>query len=431
MRLFGTSGIREIADKDLLLLALKVGLAAGQIYHRVVVASDTRTSSDAVKYSLVSGLLAAGTTVSDAGMVPTPTLAFAARESDAGIMITASHNPPQYNGVKMLNPDGSAFNPKQQSQIEELVDNDLASAVGWEEIKSIRKYSGAAARHIERIRKGFPDKFKLKVVVDCACGAASVISPYLLQEMGCEVTTINCNTNGFFPHPVEPTEANLSDLIRITGDLGADLGIAHDGDSDRMMAVDDKGNFIPGDKLLVLFAREAGAKTIVTTIDASMAIDETGLNVIRTSVGDNYISEELKKGGKFGGEPSGSWIFPEISLCPDGLYAAAKLVSIASRQKLSRLLDDIPCYTLLRDSISSEGVEISRLESHLKNLKPLSVSNSDGIKLNFEDGWLLVRPSGTEPKIRVTAEGKTRIRASELRDVGIRIIKECRGDKEK
>ncbi|MBA7528848.1 Phosphoglucosamine mutase [subsurface metagenome] len=220
--------------------------------------------------------------------------------------------------------------------------------------------------------------------------------------------------------------------MRATREFGADLGIAHDGDGDRMMAVDDKGRFIPGDKLIALFAQGVGAKEVVTTIDASMVIDEMGFSVTRTRVGDNYVSEELKKGGDFGGEPSGNWVFPNISLCPDGIYAAAQLVAMAGRQKLSQLVDSIPRYPLLRGNISSEGVVMSKLGRRLKAMEPLSVSNIDGIKLNFEDGWLLVRASGTEPKIRVTAEAKGEARVRQLYDEGIGTIRGCmEGSKEK
>ena len=192
-----------------------------------------------------------------------------------------------------------------------------------------------------------------------------------------------------------------------------------------MMIVDDRGIFVPGDKLLAIFAQEVGAKEIVTTIDASMVIDEMGFKIIRTRVGDTYVSEELKKGGGFGGEPSGSWFFPNISLCPDGIYAAAQAVAIANRQKLSQLVDNLPHYPLIRGSISSEGIVIPMLEQQLMTMNPLSVSNMDGIKLNFEDGWLLIRASGIEPKIRITAEAKSEARLHHLYDNSIRIIKDC------
>ncbi len=425
MQLFGTSGIRRIADKDLLQLALRVGLAVGKDYGNILVGSDTRTSSEAMKHALISGLLASGSRCYDVGVVPTPTLALAAREFDAAAMITASHNPPEYNGIKLLNPDGSAFDASQREQIEEAVLNDSFSLASWDEIKSGGIHNGAIEKHIEHILPEFPAGLKAKVALDCGCGAASVISPRLLQRLGCEVIALNCTPSGFFPHDIEPTEANLGDLIKATRERGAALGIAHDGDADRMMAVDDRGRFIPGDKLLIIFAQEAGAKEVVTTIDASMVIDEMGFRVTRTMVGDTYVSDELKKGGDFGGEPSGSWIFPGISLCPDGIYAAARLVAIASRQKLSQLVDSIPDYPLLRGSLPVEGIAMTKVEQRLMTMAPLSVSNIDGIKLNFTDGWILIRASGTEPKIRLTAEAKSKARARQLYDSGIGAIKEC------
>ena len=425
MQLFGTSGIRSIANKDLIQLAQKVGLAVGNVYGRVVVGSDTRTSSEAMKHAFISGLLAAGCGGYDAGVIPTPTLALATRKFDAGAMITASHNPPEYNGMKLLNPDGSAFGSHQRQQIEEMVLSDSSNVAPWDEIKSSSLYSGAIEQHIQRILPDFPARPKLRVVVDCGCGAASVITPHLLRELGCSVVALNCFPTGFFPHPIEPTESNLGDLMKATRELGADLGIAHDGDADRMMAVDDKGNFVPGDKLLAIFARALQAKEVVTTVDASMAIDEMGFTATRTRVGDTYVSEELSKGGNFGGEPSGSWIFPSISLCPDGIYAAALVVTIASQQKLSQLVDSIPSYPLLRGSITSNGIIITKLESQLMAMKPLSVNTVDGIKLNFKDGWLLIRASGTEPKIRLTAEAKSKAQARQLYNSGIKAIKEC------
>jgi len=425
MQLFGSSGIRRVFDKNLIQLALKVGLAVGRVYSDVIVGSDTRNSSPALKHALISGLVASGSRYYDAGIVPTPTLALAAREFDAGAMITASHNPPEYNGIKLLNPDGSAFDSSQQKQLEEVILDDSFPAAPWEEMQSGSIYDKAIEQHIERIRQDLPTALKLRVVVDCGCGAGSVITPYLLRKLGCEVIALNCYLSGFFPRNSEPTEASLGDLIKATRELGANLGIAHDGDADRMMAVDDRGRFISGDKLLVLLSQGLGVKEVVTTVDASMTIDEIGLKVIRTKVGDNYVSEELKKGGDFGGEPSGSWIFPNISLCPDGIYAAAQMVALASQQKLSPLIDSIPCYPLLRGSISSQGIVISELEKHLLAMEPLSVSNIDGIKLNFKDGWLLIRASGTEPKIRVTAEAKSEAKARQLYDSGVKAIKAC------
>jgi len=425
MRLFGTSGIRAVVDSWLIQLAQRVGIAVGSQYYRTIVGCDTRTSSSAMKQAVTSGLLAAGAESYDAGVLPTPTLALAAREFDAGVMITASHNPPEYNGIKLLNPDGSAFDANQQQKIEEIVLGESLPVTSWDRFQSVNIYQDAIEKHIENILEDFNKKVELKVVLDCGCCAASVITPHLLKRMGCEVIEMNCYPSGFFPHDVEPTEVNLVELMSRVIESGADLGIAHDGDADRMMAVDNRGRFVSGDKLLVILAREMAAREIVTTIDASMAIDEAGFSVIRTSVGDNYVSQALKKGGDFGGEPSGSWVFPKNSLCPDGIYAAAQVVSIANKHKLSKLVDNMPSYPMIRGSISSDGVFMPYLEKKLVTaMKPLSVNKIDGIKINLKDGWLLIRASGTEPKIRITAEAKTDVQVHQLYDNSMRLIKE-------
>ncbi len=424
MKLFGSSGIRAPFTKDLLDIAFRVGMAAGSKYRNVVVGRDTRTSGDAMKHEVISGLLASGARCKDAGTAPTPTIAYAARDFAAGVMITASHNPPEYNGLKLLNPDGSSFGGKQQEEIEEAIAGGRLATAKWDDIKPCGFYDGAIARHIECILSHFSEKLNAKVVVDAGGGAAAEVTPLLLEKLGCEVIPLYCSPTGFFPRGSEPIEANLADLSRKVRDSGAALGIAHDGDADRMMAVDERGRFITGDRLLVLLARAVGAKEVVTTLDASMTIEKMGFSVRRTRVGDTWVSEELAKGGDFGGETSGAWIFPEISLCPDGIYAAALITAIAAKNRLSELADAVPVYPLKRGSVASAGVDKSRLEAGLKALSPESIANTDGLKLDFIDGWLLVRPSGTEPKIRLTAEAKTEERAQKLFDDALRVIRE-------
>ncbi|UCE97999.1 MAG: phosphoglucosamine mutase, partial [Dehalococcoidia bacterium] len=358
MRLFGSSGIRRIVDDNLFELVLKVAHAVGSKYNRVVVGCDTRTSSDALKHLTMAGLMASGARVFDAGLLPTPSLAIIARKFDAAFMVTASHNPTEYNGIKLLNPDGSAFGATQQSEIEELVSHSSTNVVPWAEINSSEVYQGAIRQHINHIQQQIPGKHKVKVVLDCVCGAASVITPYLLQNMGCELIALNSNISGLFPHAVEPLPENLVDLMSMVRETGADLGLAHDGDADRLMVVDDNGNFISGDKLLYILAHDLNSEKVVTTIDASMIIDKANFDIVRTAVGDNYVSEELKNGGDFGGEPSGAWIFPKSSLCPDGIYAAARLVDIASRKKISEIAASIPSYPNLRSSIKKDTFDI-------------------------------------------------------------------------
>jgi len=423
MQLFGTSGIRRLADPNLVELSLQVGLAVGSLYDNVVVGRDTRTSGPALLYAVTSGLLATGARCYDAGILPTPSVAFIAREFHAGIMVTASHNPPQYNGLKLLNPDGSAFSPEQQKQVEALVSGENPLKSQWERMQPGESYDTAIEKHVARIRQDFPGGIKLKVVVDCGCGAAYYITPHLLRSLGCAVITLNDYPSGVFPHDVEPIQANLGELMQAVKDYGADLGIAHDGDADRMMAVDDKGRFISGDKMLAILAGDSGSKDIVTTLDASLGIEEMGFRVRRTRVGDPYVSEELKNGGGFGGETSGAWVFPQVSLCPDGVYAAARIASIASRQRLSSLVDSLPSYPLLRSSISGSGSRVEAAKDRfLAELNPTSVDTIDGLKLNFKDGWILVRPSGTEPKIRVTAEARSEAAAHRYFESIIKII---------
>jgi phosphoglucosamine mutase len=192
-----------------------------------------------------------------------------------------------------------------------------------------------------------------------------------------------------------------------------------------MMIIDDKGRFVSGDKLMSIFAQQLSVGKVITVVDASMVINEMGFDVIRTKVGDPYVSDELRKGGDFGGEPSGSWIFPKKSLCPDGIYAAALAAYIASQQKISLLVDNIPSYSLIRGSIKGENVISFELKRRLNELRPLSIDSIDGTKLNFEDGWVLIRPSGTEPKIRITAEAKTSERANLLYNQCMKIVQQC------
>jgi len=423
MKLFGSSGIRAVYDKSLLETAFRVGLAVGKKYPNVVIGRDTRTSGDAMNHSVISGLLAAGANCHDAGVAPTPTIAYITRDFNAGIMITASHNPPEYNGLKLLNPDGSSFDTQQQAKIEPMLLEKSYEIAGWQQVKQGEIYKGAIARHINGVLADFPHKLGIKVVVDAGGGAASEVTPRLMEKMGCDVVPLNCKPNGFFPRGSEPNEEHLKGLCHVVKESGAALGIAHDGDSDRMMAVDERGRYVSGDKMLAILINAAGAKNAVTTLDASMVINELGIKIRRTKIGDTWVSEELRKGGEFGGETAGAWIFPQISLCPDGIYAAAQIASIAAKHKLSKLADAVPVYPLLRGNVSSRGLDMTRLEGYLEALNPRLVTRIDGIKLDFLDGWLLVRPSGTEPKIRLTAEAKTEKAARELFEQGMEAVK--------
>ena len=414
-----------MVDSEFLRLMFEVGLAVGNSCPSALIGCDSRTSSDAVKYAFLSGLLSGGAAASDAGLVPTPTLAYSSRHFEVGAMVTASHNPPQYNGIKLVNPDGSAFDSAQRDKVESMLSSRSFKLASWENIAKCSAYAGAVEKHAERILADFPGKLRVKVVVDCGGGAASVITPHLLTRLGCDVVTMNCQPSGHFPREIEPLPENLGDLMQAVINEKADLGIAHDGDADRLAVVDDKGRFVPGDKLIALFARQLKVKRVVTTIDASMLIDELGFEVVRTKVGDAFVSDELRgkpeAAQEFGAEPSGCFIFPRVSLCPDGIYAAARIVQIASEHPISSLVDQIPSYPVLRGGVPGDKAAMKKIEQLLRK-EAGQLTTIDGLRLAFSDGWLLIRPSGTEPKIRITAEAKNEARAKELYNLGLEAI---------
>jgi len=401
-------------------LALCVGKALGELYGITVVGRDPRTSGPMLSAALIAGVLSAGAGVVDAGLVSTPTLARGASDYKCGAMVTASHNPAPYNGIKLWNPDGMAFDEKQQEEIEAAIDSRSFRVATWEEVGGLSRRDDLVERHIDAILRDIGSA-KARVVVDCGCGATSTITPYLLREMGCEVVAINAHADGHFPgRDPEPTEENLALLKSTVRSVQADLGIAHDGDGDRMVAVAGDGTFVGGDTLLAIFARREVRRGLVVPVDASMVVEDLlpEAKVWRTRVGDVYVASELKRrGADFGGEPSGTWIFPKATFCPDGVYAAARLVSIVADRPLASLAQEVPRYPMIRGAVAYDASKRPSIERTLdRALRGLGaeVTTPDGWRLQFEDGWALVRFSGTEPKIRVLAESREEPRAKEI-----------------
>ena len=432
MGLFGSSGVRGVVNRDFTPeLASMIGMAVGAGAESAAVGMDSRTSGHMIEAAVTSGLMACGCEVYSAGLVTTPTLAEASRTMSCGVMITASHNPPEYAGIKLWNPDGMGFGTAQSKSIERSIESKKFKLKAWNEVGTRHQVSDAVDRHLRRIMAGV-GRSSLKVVLDCANGPASNITPLVLQRMGCKVITINSNPDGHFPgRPPEPTEENLSDLKNAVLSMKADLGMAHDGDADRMVAVDDKGSFLGGDELLAMFAKRYAKRRVVVTVDASMAIDDyVDAKVLRTRVGDVFVSEEVKKSrADFGGEPSGTWIFPDQSYCPDGVLAAARLAEIAGRKRLSELRKSIPKYPIFRESVNFDPKRksevLKKLQRELKKVNCDEFLTLDGHRLQFEDGWALVRPSGTEPKIRYLAEARTEKRAKELMGEISKVVRGC------
>jgi phosphoglucosamine mutase len=330
-------------------------------------------------------------------------------------MITASHNPEEYNGLKLFNPDGSSFTQSQQREIEATID--LRQWATWQK-QGTELQVDAITPHKKAILENVRPGTARPVVIDCGNGAGSVLTPGLLSDAGVRIVSINCNPSGTFARPSEPLPEYLGYVGEMVRKTGAGCAVVHDGDADRMMAFDRRGKFIDGDHLLMLFAKYTGARRVVTTSDASMIIDEIA-EVHRTPVGDSYVSEELSTWGDFGGEPSGAWIFPQISLCPDGPYAAALFCEIAAEWDIAHEIDAMPSYPILRESFPSESAR--DLVTAAGAERP-----TDGLRITGEDGWCLIRASGTEPKIRITAEGKTLARAKEMLEKGRDLIRQAK-----
>jgi phosphoglucosamine mutase len=441
-RLFGTSGIRgRIGSEITLDLITDVGMAAatyiGGKGRKVVIGYDTRTSNKMVENAITAGILQCGCDVIRLGMVPTPLVGYAAMElnADLGIMITASHNPPQYNGIKLWNPKGMAYTQDQERTIERIIHEKSFSKVSWEDIGNVEDNRYIIFKYMDDLISNVDIKGNLKVVVDCANGAGSFISPLVLRKAGCKIITLNCQPDGFFPGRMpEPSEANLSELMKVVKATGADLGIAHDGDADRMVAIDDEGNMADFDKLLALVSSKIGGK-VVTTVDASFCVDkcmeEAGGTVLRTKVGDVHVAEAIVEcNASFGGEPSGTWLHPDFCMCPDGILSALKVIEIVERYgPLSKLLREIPSYPTIRDKIECENIQKTLIMEKVKEELPdyfddvNDVNFIDGVRISMKDGsWVLIRPSGTESYIRITLEGKNVEIAQKIRNTSREFI---------
>lgn len=413
--LFGSSGIRRKFDQKLIDTALRIGSSLAGKSSDILVGMDTRTTSPIIAHLVISGILGNGGHVHTAGIVPTPTVAYNTRTSKAGCMITASHNPEEYNGIKLFNPDGSSFTQSQQREIEGLIKHPQWAL--WEKQGHESRIDAITPHRKAILEKTHPSS-SLPVILDCGNGAGGMMTPGLLSEAGVKTVCLNCNPSGIFSRPSEPLPENLGYIGEMVRKAGAGCAIVHDGDADRMMAFDSKGKFIDGDHLLMLFAKYTDARSVVTTSDASMIIDEIA-DVHRTPVGDAYVSEELAKWGDFGGEPSGAWVFPKISLCPDGPYAAALFCEIASEWDISEEIDRMPAYPILRESFHNESARdvVTALGAP---------SPTDGLRITSEEGWCLIRASGTEPKIRITAEGKTLSSAKEMLEKGRALVRQAK-----
>jgi phosphomannomutase / phosphoglucomutase len=444
-RLFGTFGVRRIANKELTPeFASKLAAAYGTLVKgRVAVGGDPRTTTPMIKHAVISGLLSSGCDAVDLGILPTPAVQFAVRNYyDGGVMITASHNPPKYNGLKFVDKDGIGIPDDMEEKIEDMFFEENPDRVSWDQIGEIVSNPNIIEEYIEnvitRVDGEAIKKAKIKVLVDCGSGAACFTTPYILKRLGCEVTTMNCQPDGFFPgRDPEPNEENLQELIKAVKATGADLGIAHDGDADRTICIDEKGNFVFGDKTFALVEKymliENGGGLIVTTVATSSAIydiaEDYGGEVIATKVGDLIVARELKdQDGLFGGEENGGLIFPDFVYGRDAALSTAKIVEIMARQKkpLSELIEELPSYYSTKMKVEcpdDRKVGIMEQIAEIAKATEEKVDTTDGVKIFKDEGWVIIRASGTEPIFRCFAEAKKDEDADEMAEWGISLVK--------
>lgn len=423
MAMFGTSGIRGRVGEDVTAAtALSLGRAlAAEGAERVVVGRDARESGRALADAVSAGARESGCDVERLGRVATPTLARAVgwRAADAGVAVTGSHNPPTDNGLKLWTPSGRAFGAERRRAVEGRIraavwDLAPATAHGVEE-----RVGGVTARHRRRLAERHSET-SLAVVVDVGNGAGRVTADALV-DLGCNVTTLNGQPDGRFPgRESEPTADSLRNLGRTVAATGADLGVAHDGDADRTMAVDGDGAFVPGDVLFAAFARETVGEDerVAAPVNASLLVDDVveaaGGRVERTEVGDVHVAAAASApDAVFGGEPSGTWIWPSETLCPDGPFAACRLVDLVDRAgSVAALLEGIEPYPIRRGAVETRAkVEAVRRVRDRVLADHAEVDTADGVRADLGDAWFLVRASGTEPLVRVTAEARTSARA--------------------
>ncbi|MFH6784623.1 phosphoglucosamine mutase [Methylobacterium sp. MA0201] len=424
---FGTDGIRGRANGVITPeLALKVGQAAGLVFqrgdhrHRVVIGKDTRLSGYMIETALVAGFTSVGMDVLLLGPMPTPAVAMLTRSmrADIGVMISASHNPFEDNGIKIFGPDGFKLSDEVEREIERLIDASLQTRLsGSHDLGRAKRIESVHARYIEFAKRTLPRNLTLdglRVVVDCANGAAYRVAPETLWELGAEVIAIGTEPDGFnINRDVGSTAPEA--LIGKVRELRADIGIALDGDADRVLVVDEKGRQVDGDQLMAVVARSwqedarLSKNGIVATIMSNLGLERylggLGLGMVRTAVGDRYVLEHMREHGyNLGGEQSGHIIMSDYATTGDGLVAALQLLSVVQRQQrpvseVCHCFDPLP--QVLKNVRYATGGEPLRQDS--------VVTAIEGARQRLgEGGRLVIRPSGTEPVIRVMAEGDDR-----------------------
>jgi phosphoglucosamine mutase len=460
--MFGTSGIRGPVGEEVTAdLALAVGRAVGVDARRAVVGRDPRGSGRLLADALTAGLRESGADVVDLGLAATPTVARGVSwyDADVGVSITASHNPPEDNGIKLWQESGRAFDEGLRGEIERRVREADFDLRPWDELGA-RSREDATERHVAALLDATDldaSEDPPAVALDLGNGAGGVTTA-ALAELGCVVETLNAQPDGSFPaRPSEPNEDSLGSLSALVAGGDAEIGLAHDGDADRLVAADGEGEFVPKDALLALFAAEAASENerVACPVDTSLAVEdylaERGIGIEYTPVGDVHVAAALGDDVVFGGEPSGAWIWPAETRCPDGPLAACRLVAMGAERPLAERVRDVPSYPIertnvevgdknavverVRERAGGESAESSRGDEGGESDEDGGsdgdgfdgeVTTLDGVRIDTGDGWVLLRASGTQPLIRLTAEAREADRAAELSLRGRELIESAR-----
>lgn len=439
---FGTDGVRGIANTELTPeLAFKLGRFGGYVLTKdtekpkVLIGRDTRISGHMLENALIAGLLSIGAEVMRLGVISTPGVAYLTKalSAHAGVMISASHNPVEDNGIKFFGPDGFKLLDQQEEEIERLLDNEtedqLPRPVGAN-VGQLNDYFEGGQKYLQFLKQTVDEEFSgIHIALDCANGAASALAPHLFADLEADISTIGTNPNGLnINDGVGSTHPES--LAQLVLERKADIGLAFDGDADRLIAIDEKGNIVDGDQIMYICAnyfKEHGRlkhETMVSTVMSNLgffkAIEEAGITAKQTAVGDRYVVEEMRKGGyNLGGEQSGHIVFLDYNTTGDGMLSGLQLVNImkATKKPLSELAAGMEIFPQ-----KLVNVKVANKQALLTN----QVISDEINRIELEmggNGRILVRPSGTEPLVRVMAEALTQELCDQYVEEIVNIVK--------